>query len=476
MIKAVVKYGLALAVAALGGMAWAEEAPKPTPPEETTEVIIRLKREVLTGRGSGQYLQFDTQSASSCAFIGSYNDPYEDPRIQGYFRSFYGSSRGSVNSGGRYTFSEKSPFGDASTGGLTSLPGGCRLSDAAFVAGRSRIARNDRSLVDAYDLFEADKFPQALGAFKASYKKMGYPEAAVVIGKMYLYGLGTEANTVEAVAWLTKAARARYNTSQNPRFNPQNPDAINPVSDAALTLAKMYLSGFGVEKDPKAARKWFERADATGYVPATKTLGDIHYYGVDTPRDMKKAMKLYNRAAQAGYPPAQYTLGVIYHLGEDEVAVDQKTALGWYNQAAKSNHAGALYALGVAYDRGEGVAADPEKALGFYKEAATRGNADAQNAIGTYFYTGERLEKNLEVARKWFQQAAQSGQVDAMFNLGVMMMRGEGGDADPVKAWAWFSLAERLGHERGAQAVRVVEATLTDAQKTEAAALLAPKA
>ncbi|GGZ41802.1 SEL1-like repeat protein [Asticcacaulis endophyticus] len=485
------------------------QTPTPPPAAETpseTTVTVEGKLKPKTAR---RVLKLNPNSAASCNFFTS-GLGSTDSYVQDYIESTTGSrdpdamagpttfdDDGNVIGGGRSDyFNESSPFGDASLPGApmrfpsAEAPGTtadqtayCSGADRGFAAGRASIARRDKTLPEAYALFDAGKFPEALEMAKKSYAKLpdsdGGVEASLLIGKIYLNGLGMKADVPEAIKWLERAAGSRFDaTRQMPAFDPKYPDdSLTPISEAAVMLAKVYLTGFGVAKNPKEARKWFERANYVGYVPAAKTLGDIYYYGYDTQKDVKKAVSYYKQAGEVGFAPAQYALAEIYYLGDDGIEPNLKTAVAWYYEASKQNHAGALYSVARAYDAGEGADADPAKALVYYKEAALAGNADAQNAVGTYFYQGgDQIVKDDATARKWFEAAARQGQDDAMFNLGVMLMKGEGGDKDMVKAWVWFRLAQAKGHESAKAALTALEKRMTDADKAQALAILSPSA
>ncbi|OYW83270.1 MAG: hypothetical protein B7Z26_01030, partial [Asticcacaulis sp. 32-58-5] len=430
------------------------EKPVAEAPAETT-VTVEGKTKPKTGERA---LRLNPRTASSCNFMSSGMGNSDTYFIQDYIAATTGNASpealasagvtynddGTISQGdGNTYFRENSPYGDASTpsnaaasGYFSRFDGSqstesniaayCSPGDLAYMAGRAHIARRDKTLPEAYALFDAKKYPEALEMAKKSYAKLtdaeGGVEASLMIGKIYVYGLHGTVDVPEGLKWLERAAGSRFDiTQQMPRFDPKYPeDSLTPHSEAAVIMAKVYMLGLGVPKSPKEARKWFERANYVGYVPAAKTLGDIYYYGYDTPKDVKKAVEYYTQAAKLGFTPAQYSLAEIYYYGDDGTTADVKTAVAWYYEASKQNHAGALHAVARAYDAGEGADADPAKALVYYKEAALAGNADAQNAMGTYFYQGGQIAKDDVSARKWFEAAARQGQDDAMFNLAVM--------------------------------------------------------
>lgn len=326
----------------------------------------------------------------------------------------------------------------------------------------------DTKLPLAFALFDHGRYEEALGEFKAVYRKFGDmdggDEAALTVGKIYLFGLREKSDPVQGVAWLKKAADARFDTVHHmPKFDPLEPERNTALGEAAMILADVYGGGRGpVAKDPAQARKYLERAYFVGHIPAGMTLGDIYYFGIDTPKDAAKAFDNYMKAARFAYAPAAVAVAQMYASGEAKGGRDAAKALAWYGQAARMEHPQGLYAIAVAYDRGEGAPANADKALAFYKLAAAKGSPEAQTAVGTYFYTGEGgLPHDLVLARKWFELAATGGDADGMFNLAAMQAKGEGGPVDRVKAWGWLKIAEKLGRANATAAVQALEGQFT---------------
>lgn len=450
-----------------------------------------------------------TQSASSCGYMDTAN-PADDQAIQDYLTDFYGEDANEMQeqsaptdpgannddngndtsqSPAQRTFRNNAPYGDASRDGNINgaMPNGagttnltadsptCGPSDQAFAAGRSYIAQHDHSLTDAYAAFDARDYPKALDLFKTSYDKMGYDVAALMEGKMYVAGMGTPRDMGKGIDWLKKATQAPFDpTRQAIVFNPDDPGYMNSRIDAAMTLAKIYITGFHVPRNPPEARRWYLKADEFGFVPATHVVGQIYENGYAGEKSLTKAVTYFKKAGIVGYAPSEYELGVIYYNGGDGVAQDRKLAAEWLYHAAKRGNANALYAVGRMYDLGDSLPADPQKAVIYYKEAALKGQPDAQNALGLLFYTGDIVGKDPVIARKWFLQAAKGGSADAMFNLGVMLVNGEGGDKDPVLAYVWFKLADEMGLEKGGAAVKELEGKLTPEQRAKAEELLKP--
>lgn len=398
------------------------------------------------------------QYASSCGFMSGYSAA-EDEVTLAYLRDF---GLGDSPSNEAERFSDLSPEGNAKTAAVGSALAesrgdtgstadplapsvACAGSDRRFAAGRHWIARKDKSLTQGFEAYEAGRYAEARARFEEGWRKLGYEEAALMLGRLHLLGLGTPASTPKAVEWLRQVTDARYDpVGDRLRFDPAKPDLINTRVDAALLLARIHLTGQGTPRDPAQAYQWWRKALDYGFEPAGTLLAQAHLNGVGAPRDAGQALARLQAAAGAGHVPALFMLGQLYHHrlpGQPEgIPLDLLRAGAYYGTAAKAGHLEATYAAARMLDLGEGVPAAPERAVVLYKDAALKGHADAQNALATYFYRGEVVAQDLATARKLFQAAAQRRQPDAMFNLAVMLAQGQGGAQDLASAHAWLSL------------------------------------
>ncbi len=488
----------ALAVALLAAPAVRAQqggAEKPTTP--TPQILNPVK---VTGQRSGgvdatiittaKDKVLGRQFASSCGFLSGYSAA-DDEVTLAYMRDM-GLLDSPSNEAER--FSDLSPAGNAKTGAFdspldaaardandisgTSPAVACANSDRRFSAGRNWIARKDKSLTQAFEAYEAGNFVEARAKFEEGWKKLGYEEAALMLARIHLLGLGTRADTPAAIKWLHEVVDARYDpVNDRLRFDPRKPDNINTRVEAALLLARIYLSGQGTPRDPAQAYQWWRKALDYGFEPAGTLLAQAHLSGLGTPIDVKPALAYLQAAGEAGDTTALYMLGQLYHhqlpRQPDGVPLDLNRAGAYFSAAAKAGHLNATYEAARMLDLGEGAAAPaPERAVVLYKDAALKGHADAQNALATYFYRGEVVTQNLATARQLFQAAAQRRQPDAMFNLAVMLAQGQGGDKDLAAAYAWCSLSKGLGHEQAAAALPAIAAKLSPEDKARADALL----
>lgn len=430
--------------------------------------------------------------ASSCAFMSGYSAAEDDVTLA-YMRDFNMLDNPS-NEADR--FSDLSPDGNAKThdvgsalGNSTDTASGleartpgvaCSGADRHFAAGRNWIARKDKSLEQAFEAYEAGNYTEARTRFEEGWRKLGYEEAAMMLGRIHLLGLGTPASTPKAIEWLREVIDARYDPVRDRlKFDPQIPDNINTRIEASLLLARIHLTGQGIQRDPVQAYRWWSKALDYGFEPAGTLLGQAHLSGIGTKVDVKPALAYLEAAGEAGDTTALYMLGQLYRHQLPKqpagVPLDLNRAGAYFGAAAKAGHLQATYEAARMMDLGEGTAAPaPERAIVLYKDAALKGHPDAQNALATYFYRGEAVAQNFNTARQLFQAAAQRRQPDAMFNLAVMLAQGQGGAKDMAAAYAWCSLSKGLGHEQAAAALPVLAAQLTPEERARADAMLRP--
>lgn len=496
-----------LGLAVLSLPALAEDAAKPAkaaataaqqaekPPVEQEVTAITVFGRLPPKQPSRVVRRIDSSMASNCNFSTSRSDAELEEEWLDSFRT-KGGARPEVANGisadaaagtgegvgitdtdNKDSFSDNAPDGNAAAG--VNLSEGCSKSDLRAAAGRNRILRNDKTLTEAYAAYDEGNFELALATFKKSYAKIGYEEAALTLGDMYLYGQGAKADTTEAISWYRKAAEARFVKTQVFAFEPAHPEKASARVQAQIKLARIYAAGLAGPKNPTQAREWYQAASELEYVPAQYILGQMYQSGYGGDKDLKKAVKLYTTAGESGHAGAQFALAEYYYAAED-TEQNRKSAFEWYQQAAfnpypnaKKPHA--QLALAEMYDQGIGVKADPQKAFAFYKLSAVAGHPDAQNALAIYFYSGELVGKDATIARRLFETAASQGQSDAMFNLALMLQKGEGGEVDMVKAYVWLSLSAKLGHSKAPAAAARLEAKLTPAQKAQASELLRVK-
>lgn len=503
-LKSNVAWISALSLSGLLGLSvpvMAQETTSNTKPDSIAAATAPLEQEItsvtvfgrLPKKPTATVRRLDRSSAASCAFSFS---TFQDQIVDDYLDDVEGKRRETDNTDMGLTgpegidsktegFRDTSPYGSAAgdvtdlrqnsdATGQTSVA--CAQSDRSLAAGRNYILRKDKTLDAAFAAYDAGDYPKALKIFKESYAKIGYDEAALMLGNLYLAGQGAPRDVNLAIQWYSKLAGARLVATHYSPYHPKEPETASIRVQAQLKLAGLYMRGVDIPKNPKEARRWYQAAADLNHIPARYVLGHMWHIGYGGAKDIREAIKFYTNAAEYGYAPAQFALASLVHSGS-ETKQDLVAAFAWYQQAAftqnqynKKPHA--QFALAQMMEQGEVNQADPAKVFALYKAAAIAGHPEAQNALATYFYTGQLVEKNLPIARKLFSAAAVQRQPDAMFNLAVMFVNAEGGEKDLVKAYVWLTLAGKLGHAQARTAATQLEIKMTAEQSAQAKAVL----
>lgn len=116
---------------------------------------------------------------------------------------------------------------------------------------------------------------------------------------------------------------------------------------AETNLGERYLEPYGVERDPKAAEMWFERAAARGWPEADYQLALLRLDGTpegSVRRDAFAGITGLRRAAVHGSAGAEARLGAEYLFGSN-IPVDQDEAKYWLGLAAAHGNAEAKHRL-----------------------------------------------------------------------------------------------------------------------------------
>ena len=141
-------------------------------------------------------------------------------------------------------------------------------------------ARSDE-LIAARALFDAGKYQEALGQFRAL-ADHGSATAQLHLGWMYQEGLGVQRNTDEACQWYKKAA------------------------ESGSPPGQFYLGTFYArEKNYQQAVIMLSKAAAQNYMPAIYRLGQMYDAGEGVTLDRKKAIEYIEKAAKMGHLFAQ---------------------------------------------------------------------------------------------------------------------------------------------------------------------------
>lgn len=237
-------------------------------------------------------------------------------------------------------------------------------------------------------------------------------------------------------------------------FLSQDSDLKNSCAKLLYTLAELYGTGYGVDKDPteaaylykmaanlglaygqnaygmcnekgigiaqnyQLAALWYGAAAKRGFARAQFNLGRLTFLGYGVPKDIKKAISFYTLAADQDIAEAQFLLGYFSIYGQ-HCPKNYALAATLLKKAGDLGHASAYYWLGYLHHKGLGCPQDLDRALQLYQQAADRGYGRAQYAVGQCYEKGEGFLQNSPLALHWYTLAAKSGYPRAQHTLGV---------------------------------------------------------
>jgi TPR repeat protein len=248
----------------------------------------------------------------------------------------------------------------------------------------------------------------------------------------YACQLGVEGEDAEASAgqFLDRAASAgflpaKFDRARGLAFHKDYGNATTALKDvydtgvkkAAVILGRMYERGFGVERDPKAALRWYQLGTQFGDPEAQLGLASLTATGIgDTPPDAAKAMQLARQAAARRYSAAYLFVGQAYASGRQGVKQDPAAAIKALTAAAELGDRQAMLNLGESYMGKPGFTPDERAGVFWIRKAAERESPEAMVALSQFYKDGTKdgtVEKDMIAARYWYNQAALRGFVAA---------------------------------------------------------------
>ncbi len=226
------------------------------------------------------------------------------------------------------------------------------------------------------------------------------------------------------------------------------PAAKQGYAPAQTLLGTCYEKGYGVEKDPEQAIKWYRKACEQNDAQAQCNLGKCYEKGIGVEKDPNQAIKWYRKACEQNYAEAQNHIGECYQKGIG-VAKNPDLAFQWYQKATAQNHADAQCNMGWCYQKGLGVLSVPDLAVQWYRKSAAQNNATALNNLGICYLDGDGVEKNAYEALKLFRKAIEQGSATAYSNLGWCYEKGLGVERDSYQAFKYYRKAAEMDDAAG---------------------------
>lgn len=236
-------------------------------------------------------------------------------------------------------------------------------------------------------------------------------DACFYIGMMYRDGLGVKQDYAASLEWFTRgseegdpdctfALARQYMLGQGVEKDPARAEALMEAETkesgyACRLLGDMYRKGDLMEKNIEKAIFYYEKGCELGNRSCYARLGDQYALWQAGEKDYLKALEYYKKAAEMGYPYCAGQVGWIYAYQMNPP--DYEKALSGFEMGAEDEDAYCLDRLGAFYEEGLGVAADPEKAAGYYYRAVVKAGKEDDLERQGYALEGlQHLKRTVE--------------------------------------------------------------------------------
>jgi TPR repeat protein len=258
----------------------------------------------------------------------------------------------------------------------------------------------------------------------------GDAAAQLDLALCYDCGYGVEKNPVEAHKWFLKAAEQGNGRAQN-------------------AVGNDYANGTGgVEKNLEEALRWYRKSAEQECGYGQNSMGWCYEWGKGVEKDMEEAVKWYRKSAEQGCANGQISFGNCYLNGKG-VEKNMAEAVKWYRKSAEQGNPRGQFLLGAFYLQGVGVEKDMVEGVKWLRASAEQGNCFAQNCIGALYQEGTGVEKNLSEAVKWYRKSAEQGGAEGQCSLGSCYFYGIGVEKNFVEAVKWYRKSAEQGNSEG---------------------------
>lgn len=297
-----------------------------------------------------------------------------------------------------------------------------------------------------------DTPPDFEGAYELFHQEAqsGNALAMCDLGRVWIDGLGRDADPEEGQRWYAKALSAFLELEE-----------WEPDRYTEYRIGKLYARGLGTEQDHAMAAEWFTKATEQSHKYAQYSLAGLYLRGEGVAKDVEKAHRLYTASASQGFPYAAFELGKLYRDGSGCDQSDEETqrwfkkAYGGFKSLEKQSHDDKLqYRLGWMCLHGVGTERDEQAAREWFKRSAKLGNPHAQYQLPKLILAdGSSTAQQIKTAVEWLTKAADAGQDCAQYALGKLYRDGMGVEKDMIQAVAWFALAAEQNNSYAAYAL-----------------------
>jgi len=294
------------------------------------------------------------------------------------------------------------------------------------------------------------------------------PKAAIHLGRIYEFGLGTPANIKKArslyelavaqgnglaMSYLGESLIFRTNANEEPNYSRAYELFVKAgtlrIPDAFLNLAIMHFEGLGVEQDFELAVNYLKNIVTNAQSPvalrAEYFYAEMLRYGIGTSPDCTGAAIRYRNIAEKG----EWMLDM-ERASNNFQEGDIDIALITYEKLAEMGVATAQANAAWIYDEHaqDQSIVPKQEAIGlsvkYYTRAAEQGNEHAHLRLGDYYYFGVgNLTVDFNKAVSFYRYVSNI-KAQAHFNMGYMHQYGEGVKKDIYLAKRYYDFTLQM--------------------------------
>ena len=266
--------------------------------------------------------------------------------------------------------------------------------------------------------------------------------AAYNLGRAYHLGThGAGKNEIKAAAFYRIGAEANY-------------------AKAQANLGYCYETGFGVERDPQEAAKWYQAAAVQGNRYAQMNYANKLLRDALKTKDEDRMIEAREWYLKAHYQDeslsqAAYGIGVVYSQLQPRTTEHTKMAKRWFSLAAAGEHPDAQFALGFT----EEASGNGKAACNWYKLAKSGGCRPAVFNLARCFENGFGVAQSSKLAGEHYRLAAKSGHSQSQYALGLLIYNEAKAEAGFQESYMWWSLAKKNALPGAAEALQKLESS-----------------
>jgi uncharacterized protein len=193
---------------------------------------------------------------------------------------------------------------------------------------------------------------------------------------------------------------------------------------AQVLLGTLYLEGRGVERSADRGLAWIERAATAKYVPAGHVLTFVYAEGIGrSPDPLAAAARSTGAGTRRGAADALYAIGRFYHQGF-WIAREDRPVVSWMLGQLGVPEDGIRRYFNQQRVHADYRWADSTRAIVWYRKAAAAGHIGAQVNLGLIHLDFRDQNWNCAEGVKWTRMAADRGDPTAQLNLGSFYLAG----------------------------------------------------